>query len=189
MSSDTPLTDAALKAGTKPEKINARLFDLVRYMRQSLHAEELISDEEYSWLCYGAELAKGEGSPSPRRLESYDELRRRVAELESQLAEARKDLWRPIKTAPKGGGADRTDDPKWVDPPKLLTVFADGSFDICRWDWYYARGGMGYEPGLSAWIGSSGEQVCRFHGDPVAWMPLPMYPSELKPRAKGTSTF
>lgn len=90
--SDTPRTDAPLSAATKPEKINARLFDLVRYMRQSLHAEELVSDEEYSWLCYGSSLAKGDESPSPRRLEAYDELRRRTALLERELTAAQAEI-------------------------------------------------------------------------------------------------
>lgn len=85
--------------------------------------------------------------------------------------------WKPIETAPKGGGAERTDDPKWVDPPRLLMAFENGSMDICHWDWYYAPGGNGYEPEVSAWIGAEGEQVARFQGDPIAWMPLPKHPS------------
>ena len=52
---------------------NKRLFDLVRYQRSELHAEGLITDEEYFWLCAEADMAKGGGSPSPRRLEDYDE--------------------------------------------------------------------------------------------------------------------
>ena len=84
--------------------------------------------------------------------------------------------WKPIKTAPKGGGADRTDDPKWVEPPKLLMAFADGSLAICHWDWYYAPDGHGHTPGISAWIDSEGNQVSRFQGDPTHWMPLPPTP-------------
>ena len=56
---------------------NVRLFDLVRYMRSELHQAELITDDEYAWLCSGSEMAnspKG-GSPSPRRLEDYDTMR------------------------------------------------------------------------------------------------------------------
>jgi len=52
---------------------NKRLFDLVRYQRSELHGEGLITDEEYFWLCAEADMAKGGGSPSPRRLEDYDE--------------------------------------------------------------------------------------------------------------------
>lgn len=84
--------------------------------------------------------------------------------------------WLLMSTAPKGGGAERTDDPKWVEPPRLLMAFADGSIEICHWDWYYAPGGRGYAEGTSAWIGASGEQVARFQGDPIAWMPLPLPP-------------
>lgn len=73
---------SALCAKTKPEKINARLFDLVRYMRAELHKADLITDSEYGWLCSEASLATGAGSPSPRRLENYDELRRRLDALE-----------------------------------------------------------------------------------------------------------
>lgn len=55
---------------------NVRLFDLVRFMRSELHQAELVSDEEYSWLCAESELATqpGGGSPSRARLEDYDEL-------------------------------------------------------------------------------------------------------------------
>lgn len=58
---------------------HVRLFDLVRYMRQELHAADLINDEEYSWLCLESDMARSSkgGSPSPRRLEDYDELRKR----------------------------------------------------------------------------------------------------------------
>jgi hypothetical protein len=67
---------ALLSKGNPPEKINARLFDLVRYMRAELYEADLITDEEYSWLCYEAKLAKnGKGSPSPRRLEDYDTIK------------------------------------------------------------------------------------------------------------------
>lgn len=64
-----------------------RLFDLVRYMRSELHEAGLITDEEYSWLCHDSPMAtdpKG-GSPSRSRLEEYDELRARCAELTAAL--------------------------------------------------------------------------------------------------------
>lgn len=54
---------------------NRRLFDLVRFMRSELHEADLISDEEYSWLLSEAPMAKGSGSPSPRRLEDYDQVK------------------------------------------------------------------------------------------------------------------
>ncbi len=61
---------------------NVRLFDLVRHQRGELHQAELISDEEYSWLCAGSELATAPegGSPSPRRLEDYDDMRKKMDE-------------------------------------------------------------------------------------------------------------
>lgn len=54
---------------------NVRLFDLVRYMRTELHEANLITDSEYHWLACDAEMANSPegGSPSPRRLEDYDE--------------------------------------------------------------------------------------------------------------------
>lgn len=62
------------------------LFDLVRFMRSELHQAELITDEEYSWLCHGSDMAtspKG-GSPSRQRLEDYDELRAELTHLRAE---------------------------------------------------------------------------------------------------------
>ena len=69
---------------------NVRLFDLVRFMRSELHQAELITDEEYSWLCAEAELATAPegGSPSPRRLEDYDDLRKQLSDLARWKREA-----------------------------------------------------------------------------------------------------
>ncbi len=53
---------------------NLRLFDLVRSQRHELHKQDLISDEEYGWLMNDPR-AVGAGSPSPRRLETYDSLK------------------------------------------------------------------------------------------------------------------
>jgi hypothetical protein len=64
---------------------NVRLFDLVRYMRSELHEADLITDQEYCWLCAEATMAKGQGSPSPRRLEDYDEIRAKMKRMESAL--------------------------------------------------------------------------------------------------------
>ncbi len=60
----------------QPINTHVRLFDLVRQQRAELHEAELITDEEYAWLSGGAPLAtcKKGGSPSPRRLEDYDDL-------------------------------------------------------------------------------------------------------------------
>lgn len=68
-----------------------RLFDLVRYMRAELHEADLISDEEYFWLCSESPMAnspKG-GSPSRERLEEYDEMRERIETLERENAAMR----------------------------------------------------------------------------------------------------
>jgi hypothetical protein len=68
---------------------NVRLFDLVRYMRSELYEAELITDQEYAWLCAEAPMAKGQGSPSPRRLEDYDEIRAKMKHMEKALTEIR----------------------------------------------------------------------------------------------------
>jgi hypothetical protein len=68
-----------MKTATPP--INVRLFDLVRYMRSELHHANLITDEEYAWLIMEAPLAQGVGSPSPRRLEDYDDIRAKLKNL------------------------------------------------------------------------------------------------------------
>ncbi len=66
---------------------NVRQFDLVRYMRLELREAELITDDEYRWLCAEAPLARapGGGSPSPRRLEDYDQLRLKLNYAEDEL--------------------------------------------------------------------------------------------------------
>lgn len=69
---------------------NVRLFDLVRFMRSELHDANLITDQEYGWLCAEAPMAKGQGSPSPRRLEDYDEVKATHAAEVSKLRAALK---------------------------------------------------------------------------------------------------
>lgn len=71
-----------LSGKTKPEKINVRLFDLCRFQRQELLMAELITMAEYMWLSGGCFLSQGQGSPSPRRLENYDEIRKYLSALE-----------------------------------------------------------------------------------------------------------
>ncbi len=83
--------------------------------------------------------------------------------------------WKTIDTAPKGGGADRTDDPAWVDPPRILVGYPDGGVIIACWDAYYDVGGRGYQ-GTSAWIGDDGELIEVSIGVPSLWMPLPEPP-------------
>lgn len=88
LTSVTKERDEALRERDERKAINTnyRLFDLVRCLRADLHDAELITDEEYAWLCAEAPMAtnsKG-GSPSRKRLEDYDALRARVAELENE---------------------------------------------------------------------------------------------------------
>lgn len=58
---------------------NTRLFDLVRFMRSELHLAHLITNDEYAWLSYGSPMNKGGGSPSVRRLQDYDNIRKELA--------------------------------------------------------------------------------------------------------------
>lgn len=69
---------------------NVRLFDLVRQMRAPLHEDDLITDEEYFWLCGGCEMANSPegGSPSPRRLEDYDVLSEKLQAMREAIKEA-----------------------------------------------------------------------------------------------------
>jgi hypothetical protein len=77
-----------VKEARKKQPINThrRLFDLVRNCRARLHQEDLITDDEYAWLCsHEFPEDKGKpGSPSPRRLEDYDALRAQLAALPSK---------------------------------------------------------------------------------------------------------
>lgn len=74
---------------TPPINTHVRLFDLVRYSRATLHQDNLITDEEYAWLCAEADIAKGPGSPSRQRLEDYDDLRAELTRIKEELAVAR----------------------------------------------------------------------------------------------------
>lgn len=58
-----------------------RMWDLVRYQRYALHEDGLITDEEFTALVEDV----GPGH-SPRRLESYDELRARLTATQQTLA-------------------------------------------------------------------------------------------------------
>lgn len=78
-----------MKTSPSESKINThvRLFDLVRQARATLHDENLITDEEYAWLCGGPMAVddKKGGSPSPRRLEDYDDLRETLSALQNKV--------------------------------------------------------------------------------------------------------
>lgn len=67
----------------------ARMWDLVRHQRADLLDAGLITREEYGAL---ALEEPGPGSPSPRRLESYDELRKQLAASEQARARERERL-------------------------------------------------------------------------------------------------
>lgn len=83
--------DGALKErnearSKQPINTHIRLRDLVRYARAELHQSDLITDQEYADLCIGTNAdRKFSGSPSPRRLEDYDDMRKELACLRSQL--------------------------------------------------------------------------------------------------------
>ena len=82
--------------------------------------------------------------------------------------------WQPISTAPKGGGAERTDDPAWVEPPRILAWSKSRGLMIVYWDWYYAEGGNGYGE-QTAWVNEEGEPLWPDDA-PQVWMPLPSPP-------------
>jgi len=81
--------------------------------------------------------------------------------------------WIPIESAPKGGGANSTTDPNWVEPPEILLYFSPNVVRLGRWDWYYAADSHGFN-GEVAWIDPvSSEQLSARYGMPTHWMPLP----------------
>lgn len=96
----TPLDSPSLGDGRKPAiNTHVRLFDLVRQQRSELHEADLITDEEYAWLSGAAPMAnsKDGGSPSPRRLEDYDDIRAELTRLRAvnEGLEAIAELVRP----------------------------------------------------------------------------------------------
>lgn len=100
-----------------------------------------------------------------------------------ELLSLRRAQWQPIESAPKGGGAESTTDPKWVKPPLILLRFPwREDHCVARWDWYYAEGGIGHEPRFGphgAWIEPvSGERVVLHYDPPSHWMPLPPPPKD-----------
>lgn len=84
--------------------------------------------------------------------------------------------WQPIATAPKGGGASRTDDPSWVEPPRILASSPTLGLMVTYWDWYYADNGNGYINGRTAWVSPDGDGGLWEHNAPTHWMPLPSPP-------------
>lgn len=75
----------------------SRLFDLVRHQRVELHEAELITNDEYAWLCTAADEGKtGKGSIARNRLDEYDEIQakltaaiKRIEELEREQSDLR----------------------------------------------------------------------------------------------------
>ncbi len=83
---------AALTA-KQPINTHVRLFDLVRQQRSELHQADLITDEEYAWLCsYDPLNGTKPGSPSRMRLEDYDQLREKLAACEGERNNLVKEL-------------------------------------------------------------------------------------------------
>lgn len=81
--------------------------------------------------------------------------------------------WRGMDSAPKSGGAERRDDPKWVDSGHVLMAFTDGEVDVAYHDPYWAS------QGFSGWVcASAGERIELHYNAPVAWMPLPIAPAK-----------
>jgi hypothetical protein len=65
----------------------------------------LIDSEEYFFLIHDCPLARGSGSPSPRRLENYDSIRenlKTVTEQRDRLAEALKKAKPIVSRYPSG---------------------------------------------------------------------------------------
>jgi chromosome segregation ATPase len=67
-----------------------RMWDLVRHQRAALVDAGLITALEYALLVsHESTVTNAAGSPSPRRLESYDELRAKLAEVEAERDQLR----------------------------------------------------------------------------------------------------
>lgn len=89
--------------------------------------------------------------------------------------------WQPIETAPKGGGAELTTDPNWVEPPEVL-LWWSGIAVVAAWDWYYAEGGRGEHASGLAWVEPlTGELLANYlNGAPSKWVGItgPKEPKE-----------
>lgn len=95
--------------------------------------------------------------------------------------------FQPMDSAPKGGGAEFTDDPDWVAPPHILILFDSDKMCVGHWSWYYAEYAHGYEEGIEAWVDAlNGERLSLHYGPAIGWMPLPTR-SEKKTATKITN--
>lgn len=75
--------------------LHLRAWDLLRQMRNELLDAGLIDLHEYAWMVAespAADPRPGMGSTAPRRLETYDAMRARIDELESDVATLGKNL-------------------------------------------------------------------------------------------------
>lgn len=73
-----------------------RMWDLVRVQRHALLDANLITRDEYAELLAAETSSQpGTGSPSPRRLESYDEVRAKLEQAETTAAQLREAI-RPL---------------------------------------------------------------------------------------------
>ncbi len=104
----TPDSPERVRGETPDIATNVRQFDLVRCMRSELHAAELITDDEFNWLCAVAPMAQGkpgQGSISRQRIEDYDTIRSETTRLAEALKEALPEIdwiarngWLPMGT-------------------------------------------------------------------------------------------
>ena len=93
-----------------------RLWDLVRYQRGELLDAGLITLKEYTDLVsYETADKAGQGSPSPRRLESYDAMRKRLDALDAP------GRWQPM------------DQQHWPEKPGNYLVFDGRDQYIAYW--------------------------------------------------------
>lgn len=108
---------------------------------------------------------------------SEEKLRNRLAELEEGIK------WKPVDTAPKGGGAEFVDDPAYIQPPEILMTDESGQEFVVRYDAYYDVGGSGHDQGGDGWVlALTGEQLHFYVDNPRGWMRLP---SELNEDEEG----
>jgi len=102
-------------------------------------------------------------------------------EIREALEAAEKAAWQPIETAPKGGGAERVDDPAYTKPPTIRMLFGQEGQATVYWDWYYsAEMGDGYVDGLcdpswAGWVIEHAGEIAGLHFStaPTHWQPLP----------------
>ena len=109
-----------------------------------------------------------------RIMQLEDQLRDAEAEIDALVVQRDQPKWLPMQVAPRGVWSEYRTDEAYVPAPKILMLFEDDEQAVCYWDWYYAEGGNGYEPGYPAWVEStSGALAAQYYGEPKGWMHLP----------------